>query len=182
MKIICIAGSAQHGKDTLAKHLKIQLEKNGNKVLIAHHADYLKYLAQTYFGWNGLKNEKGRTLLQKLGTDVIRKIDPDFWKNILMDLFLTLDDDANDSEFKFDYAILSDCRFPNELDSYKECFDTTTIKIHRIDFDNGLTEKQKNHPSETALNDYSFDITINCNSGEEYVKQHAIHLIEEELV
>ena len=44
MKIVCISGKAQHGKDTTAKLLEEILEAQGNRVLIAHYGD----LSSTY--------------------------------------------------------------------------------------------------------------------------------------
>ena len=44
MKVICISGKAQHGKDTSAKLIKMILEANGYKVLIAHYGDLVKYI------------------------------------------------------------------------------------------------------------------------------------------
>lgn len=69
MKIVCISGKAQHGKDTTAKLLEEILEAQGNRVLIAHYGDLVKYVCKTFFGWDGKKDEKGRTLLQRVGTD-----------------------------------------------------------------------------------------------------------------
>ena len=43
MKVICISGKAQHGKDTTAGILKDQLESDGYRVLIAHYADSVSY-------------------------------------------------------------------------------------------------------------------------------------------
>ena len=42
-------------------------------------ADPLKRLAMRWFGWNGEKDEAGRRLLQKLGTDVGRAYNTDIW-------------------------------------------------------------------------------------------------------
>ena len=64
MKVICISGKARHGKDTLAGILKTHLEDQGNKVLIAHFGDLVKYICEKFFDWNGQKDEEGRTLLQ----------------------------------------------------------------------------------------------------------------------
>ncbi len=41
----------------------------GYKVLIAHYADLVKYVAKTFFEWNGEKDEYGRSLLQHIGTE-----------------------------------------------------------------------------------------------------------------
>lgn len=41
MKVICISGKAQHGKDTTAGMMKTALESIGHTVLIAHYGDLL---------------------------------------------------------------------------------------------------------------------------------------------
>jgi len=175
MKVICIAGKAQNGKDTLAQCLMEELHKRGERVLIYHHADYLKYLCKQYFGWDGNKDETGRTILQKVGTDIVRTKKPSFWVDTAIDFLSVFQDN-------YDYFLIPDCRFQNEIDSYKPLYDTTSIRIHRLDFISNLTPEQKLHPSETALDDYSFDITINCPSGVEKVKEYVDALIEEGLV
>ena len=77
--IIPISGKAQHGKDTAAKILKEKLEDEGYRVLIMHYADYLKFGCTTYLGWDGQKDDYGRTLLQQVGTNQMRHQYPDFW-------------------------------------------------------------------------------------------------------
>ena len=72
MKIITISGKAQHGKDTTAEMLKKKLEELQYKVLIIHYADYVKYVCRQYFNWDGNKDEKGRTILQQVGTNLAR--------------------------------------------------------------------------------------------------------------
>jgi len=67
MKCITISGKAGHGKDTFAKNLKKDLEAQGLRVFIFHYADYIKMLAKEIYGWNGEKDEKGRSILQNLG-------------------------------------------------------------------------------------------------------------------
>ena len=90
MKVITISGKAQNGKDTTAGFLKDALEADGYSVLITHYGDLLKYICQKFFNWNGEKDEKGRSLLQYVGTDVIRAEQPDFWVGFvsnILDLF-----------------------------------------------------------------------------------------------
>ena len=149
-KIICISGKAQHGKDTTAAILKTALEHNGNKVLIFHYADLLKYLCKQYFGWNGQKDEAGRTLLQYVGTDVVREKQPDYWVNFAKD-FLNLFID------EWDYVLIPDCRFPNEVEVMKSNFDTMHVRVVRPNFTSPLSDEQKKHPSEVALDDYPYD-------------------------
>lgn len=175
MKIITISGLAQHGKDTTATIFKNKLEKLGYKVLIIHYADYLKFICKQYFGWNGVKDEKGRSLLQKIGTDKIRKIDPDFHVSIVAKLINVF---AND----FDYFLIPDTRFPNEIEYLKnKNYDVLSIRVNRINFENGLTEEQRNHPSEIALNNYKFDRIITYENGIEYVEMAVDQFIKNEI-
>ncbi len=175
MKVVCLSGKAQHGKDSFANAISDQLSKKGQRVLIYHHADYLKYLCKQYFGWDGAKDDKGRTILQHIGTDIVRTKKPTFWVDTAIAFFELFQDD-------YDYVLIADCRFQDEVDSYKPIFHTTSLRIHRPDFDNGLTPEQKSHASETALDNYSFDITINCPSGLDNVRDYAKMLVEEGLV
>ena len=83
MKCISISGPAGHGKDTLANKLKNLLEAKGKKVFILHYADYLKMVATQVYNWNGIKDEVGRDILQKLG-DKMRAQDEFFVINELL--------------------------------------------------------------------------------------------------
>ena len=62
----------------------------------------------------------------------------------------------------FDVIIVSDARFKDEIDIQRDIFKKIiTIRVERPNFDNGLTEEQKNHPSEVDLDDYDkFDYYI----------------------
>lgn len=172
MEVICIGGSALAGKDSMANCLTQILSEKGYKTLIIHHADYLKFVCKQYFGWDGVKDEKGRTLLQYIGTDVARKKDPYFWVSVVKSFISMFGQD-------YDFIFIPDCRFVSEIETYKELYKTTSIRMHRPNFDNGLTDAQKNHESEIALNNYPFDITINCSSGIDNVMESAKTLLEE---
>lgn len=153
MKVIEISGKSGHGKDETAKILKYKLEKLGNKVMILHFADNLKYIAEKYYGWNKLKDESGRTLLQTLGVSA-RNRNPDYWVNIVYELIITFFGDM-------DYILISDTRFLNEV-FYLENkgFDLITLRVTRLNFENNLTEEQRNHVSETELDNFDFDYHI----------------------
>lgn len=158
MKIVAISGHAQNGKDTIAGMLKTRLERQGKRVLITHYADLLKYICKAFFGWNGEKDEKGRKLLQEVGTDVIRGQQPDFWVNFTIQMLQFFGD-------KWDFVLIPDSRFPNEIDALKnKGFDVTHLRIVRTNFKSPLTEEQQRHPSETALDDVVPDIVV-WNSG-----------------
>lgn len=148
LKLILITGKAQHGKDTAAQTLKFAIEADGKKVLITHYADLLKYICKTFFGWNGEKDEAGRTLLQRVGTDVIRKQAPDFWARFIKTILSFFPNE-------WDYVIIPDCRFPNEI-MFFDSVEPTTIKVVRPNFKSSLTAEQQQHPSETALDNCNF--------------------------
>jgi len=158
-KIYLISGKAQSGKDSTANFLK---EKLDGKSLIIHNADYLKYMAKEYMGWDGEKGEVGRGILQFLGTEKVRigLKKPLFWVEKTCDVIDIL-------ENEFDYFLVPDTRFLNEIYLPKARFPNcvSSIRINRLNFDNGLTKSQKNHPSETGLDNFNFDYYINSESG-----------------
>lgn len=145
MKILAISGHAQNGKDTVAGLLRDALKADGNRVLVAHYADLLKYMCRTFFDWGGNKDEKGRHILQYVGTDVIRKQAPDFWVDFISSVLTYFNEN-------WDWVLIPDSRFPNEIDKLvSNGFDVTHIRVVRPNFKSPLTEEQQKHPSETAL-------------------------------
>jgi len=162
-KIILISAKAQHGKDSTANIIYEELTKRGKKVLITHFADLLKYICKTFFGWNGNKDDKGRSILQYVGTNVVRKKEPDYWVNFVKSILNLFPDE-------WDYIIIPDCRFPNEADGFDN-YDHINLRITRTDFKSSLTEDQQKHPSETALDNYEFDYYINTKSGLDNVRR-----------
>ena len=163
MKIILITGKARSGKDTAAEFIRETLEENGRSVLVTHYADLVKYVCTKFFGWNGLKDDTGRTLLQKVGTDCVRRENPDFWVDFILFMLECFPDE-------WDYVIIPDCRFRNEYEKpVREKFDTTLLRIVRPGYDGGLSESQKSHPSETEQDELFPDQTIvNDGSVDEY--------------
>lgn len=159
MKVICISGRAQHGKDTAAQMMQKYLWGYGKRVLIIHNADLLKYMCKSFFGWNGEKDENGRTLLQYVGTDIVRVKKPDFWIGFIADVLEMF-------ETEWDYVLIPDCRFPNEITVLKDRgFDVIHVSIVRSNFDNALTQQQLAHPSETAMDGFAANAVIQNDGG-----------------
>ena len=97
--------------------------------------------------WDGLTPRK---ILQLLGTEAGREIiHPNIWVNSLFADYTT---DSN--------WIITDVRFPNEAQAIK---DRGGIVI-RVERPGGESHCGGAHASETALDDYDFDIVIN-NDG-----------------
>lgn len=162
---ITISGKAKAGKTLTANILKDELEKYGNKVAIVPFAGYLKYIAKQYYGWNGSKDEQSRTLLQQLGTEKVRPRHPNFWVDTVREFIEVFGND-------FDYIISDDCRFGNEIEfSSHYNISHLSIKVNRVNYDSGLTEIQKNHPSERALDNYKFNVYLEAETGKENLER-----------
>ena len=175
MKVIAVSGHAGSGKDTVGRMLETKLEADGASVQIMHYADLLKYICKSFFGWNGEKDEAGRTLIQYVGTDVVRKNNPDYWVNFIADML----DFFGES---WDYVVIPDTRFPNEIDHLIERgFDTVHVRVERPCFESSLTDEQKSHESETALDETipNYYITNDGDINDLYTK--VSKLVTEEL-
>lgn len=168
MKIIALSGKAESGKNFYADLLKNYIECSFNeKVCLIAFADVLKHTAKTYFGWNGEKDEVGRSLLQKVGTELREKNNPDIWTNITCDLIKFMSSE-------YEWFIVTDVRFERELLTLRMRFSQVyPVRIERfvVDVDsfedncykaattiepyiNHLTEAQQKHSSETELDNY----------------------------
>lgn len=159
MRVILISGTARSAKDTSAFMMKELFEKKGKKVLIIHYADNLKLFCKNHLGWDGDKTKKeGRELLQWFGTDVVRKNYEDTWVDMEVALLKGI-------KTLYDYIIIPDVRFPNEIYKMSNNFDCVTVRVKRPNFDNGLTEEQKKHPSEIALKDFPMEYELINDDG-----------------
>ena len=173
MKIITISGHAQNGKDTVANIIRKNLIERQYDVLVTHYADLLKYICKTFFDWDGNKDEHGRHILQYVGTDIIRKKDPDFWVDFISSVLKFFDN-------YWDWVIIPDTRFPNEIDKLKSNgFDVTHIRVERANYENSLTHKQQTHLSETALDGITPDYYINNDGSLEDLESLISDWIEE---
>lgn len=170
MIVIPISGKAGHGKDTLAGYMKTVFENHGKKVLVTHYGDLVKYICRMFFGWDGQKDEAGRTLLQYVGTDIVRAQSPDYWVTFIKDMLTFFSD-------QWDYVLIPDTRFPNEVDCLSPLY-VLHIRIYRPGF-SMLTEEQQKHPSETALDDYqNIQFRVNNNQGLDELSCCAVTLAE----
>lgn len=175
MKVILVSGKAQNGKDTVAQIMAMSLKNDGKHVLVTHYADLLKFICKNYFGWNGEKDEAGRRMLQYVGTDVIRKQNPSLWVDFVALMLKYFHEN-------WDYVIIPDCRFPNEVSTMVDNgFDTVHIRVVRDGFKTPLTEEQQKHPSETALDDVVPDYYIHNDGTLDDLTRSINNLIKENL-
>ena len=174
-KIFIISGKARHGKNTVADLIKEYYENQNLKVINDSYAYYIKDYAKRISNWDGNENTKPRELLQQLGTNLIRQnIDRLFFINRMIE-------DLKVFSYFYDIITISDGRFEEELDLIKNKFDNVIlIKVDRPNFDNGLTQEQKNHPTETSLDNYNkFDYIIENDSTIENLKEKVNQILKE---
>jgi hypothetical protein len=140
------------------------MEVDGKKVLIVHFADLVKFVCKEFFNWDGQKDEKGRSLLQYVGTDKVRAKFPDYWVDFIINMLDVFGEN-------WDWVIIPDTRFPNEIEKMRQKnIDVIHMRVFRDNFDSGLTAEQAKHASETALDDSSPDIFINNRGDLEFLR------------
>lgn len=179
MKAILISGKSGSGKDQFANYVHEYLDKKDYRVLTIHFADAVKFFAREYYNWNGEKDVVGRTLLQRLGTDIVRKKYPNFWGEIVGKFIAATEQD-------WDYVLIPDWRFANEyivVNYYNK--DTITVRINRLNADGtfylnpNLTEEQHHHSSECDLDDYYCDYMIDNSHSLEDLQEQAKEFVKE---
>lgn len=168
-KIIAFAGRKQSGKTTCSFYLEEVLKLKGKSVKIYNFADPLKQnicidiLGLTYeqcYGSDDSKNElvdcywdnhqlSAREVMQIVGTDIFRKMKQNVWSDAIV---------RRIQKEKIDFAIIADCRFPNEVDAIKQS-EGIIIKLTR-------NPHNSNHTSEIALDpdhydNINFDLVLN---------------------
>jgi len=175
-EIILISGKAQHGKNAFADLLENELENNGYKIVVDAFAKYIKGYLKDYYEWDGLnKNEFVRSKLQWLGTERIKED-----LNYKCFHAKRLSEDFNIIQDDFDYFIVPDTRFEDEIFIMKSMFPNKVIsvRIERDGFTGGLTEEQLRHKSETGLDNFKFDVVIKNNGTLEDLKNEVKNFVK----
>lgn len=142
--IVLVSGKAGSGKDTVAMMAAEYMAARDKQVLITHFADELKDMCRKCFYWDGIKDEYGRSLLQRVGS-AYRSIDQDFWVRSTANLIRHINPDV---------AIVADARYDNEILFWEHRgYRTYHIHVDRKEYDSKLTHKQQAHESENGISD-----------------------------
>lgn len=176
MKIFLITGSSRHGKDTIGNYIEEYCRENNIKVCRTQISKHIKMYVKDYFGWDGRDETKPRTLLQHLGTDIIREQmnKPYFFAN------RTVEDLEILSHF-FEVGMVTDIRVPLEIESIKEKFDdVVVIKVVRINYETEMTLEQQKHKIENSMNDYNDYDYILTNDTLEQLREDVIEVLKKE--
>ena len=169
-KIIILSGKAESGKNKVADIFKNIYEEKKIKTVIISYAFYLKEYAKKITTWNGEEETKPRTFLQQIG-DYVKKIDNKFLINRLLQ-------DIEVYKNYFDVIIVSDARFIEEINCIKEKYENVSV-INIIGKENSLNNIEKNHITETALDNYNlYDFIIENKGSIEELEQNVKNIVE----
>ncbi len=159
--IILLSGKAGTGKSFFAEKLRLAFEYRNYNVEVQHFASVLKSIAKQYFWWDGVKDEKGRKLLQHLG-DVGREYDKNVWVKNLIELRL-----MTSPKYPQDVIIIDDWRFPNEYQYLKDNLNYSIYTIEMIAPDRAILKGEAaKHISEVALEEFnSYNFIVNNSEG-----------------
>lgn len=161
--VIGLGHRARHGKDTIANvicHAYPEARRYS-------FADDLKAYCRIVHQMVG----KDAPLLQRVGMEW-REKDPEVWVRSVY---------GKIAEERPMLAILTDVRFPNELDFVKQ-LGGTTIRVTRYQPDGSMyvdPSRPADHPSEIALADASWDIEIYNSSDVASLETIALHAIDD---
>lgn len=171
-KIYILTGKAGSGKNVAASIIKEYYEQNNVKAIELAYASYLKEYIKKITNWDGNEQTKPRELLQQLGVELIKN---NIKKNLLIE---RITDDIKVYSYFFDVIIITDARFEEEIEEIKKISDKVTV-INIEGKENNLTEQQKKHITETALNDYNkYDYKIENKESKEILKRKIYEILE----
>ena len=150
-KIIAFSARKQGGKTTATDYLNEVFTESNRAVEVINFADPLKYFVQEYFCpsgeyWCDIREENKNTMLycgktirevlQIVGTDWFRTLDPDYWVRKWKVAVL---------QSKAEIILCGDVRFPNEIRAIQS-LGGKVCRLMRNPF------PDDKHASETALN------------------------------
>jgi len=150
--VIGITGLARSGKDTVADMLVGQygFYKIGM-------ADPIYKIAREYYGWDGQKDDRGRKLLQDIGT-IGREYNENVWVNYTK---ATINDIICKSHFitsrRTVRIIVCGVRYQNEVDLVRS-YDSN--QLWRVEGRGGLNGEVAGHSSEQYINEFKADQII----------------------
>lgn len=171
-KIYLLSGKAKSGKDEVSKIITNYYKDK--KCISLSYSYYLKDYIKRITNWDGNNETKPRDLMQEIGIDLIKnKIN----KNLLINRLL---EDIEFFSYFYDIIVITDARLKEEIDlPISKYSNITTIRINRENYDNMLTINQKNHITETDLDNYTnFDYIID-NSNYEDLEKRVKQILEE---
>jgi hypothetical protein len=176
--VLLISGKKRHGKNQAAIFFKEAFKKHNITAEQFAFADSVKDVVARdfrYFTYEHLYGDKKEVLIpeyKKTCREVMqfvgefyRTVEPNYWVNILKEKLTRLM-----YKQQFDVAMITDCRYPNEMDwdGFK-CYSPLSAEIvcpviEAIRINRAIEDANDLHSSEVSLDDYDFKRVI-FNSG-----------------
>lgn len=153
-KLFIISGKAGSGKNKISTIISNYY--TNKKSITISFGHYIKDYAKRVSDWDGNENNKPRELLQQLGIQLIKnKIN----KNLFINRIL---EDIEIFSYFYDIIIINDARLVDEMEILKQKYpNSISIRVIRNNYDNKFSKEQKNHITETDLDNYNdFDYII----------------------
>lgn len=177
--VFMISGKAGSGKGAVGNALEQELMKDGYPVLHIAFGDAVKDALVRYYDWDGNKDINGRAMLQRLGTEQMRHMFPDFWaEHVAKFIAATRKDHL--------YVIIDDWRFMNEFDVISDYnTEVVTIRVERYNEDGSkyvnpnMTAEQRAHQSEIELDKFPFDYIIENRGSLEDLEDNVLTILED---
>lgn len=157
VKLFLITGEAGVGKSTYAHRLADDV--NAEVLEISKPIKDIAY----ELGWDGLKDEYGRSLLQRIGREG-RELSYKIWvNNLLKEIFrhMFVKQEQVSREIKTFRFIVPDVRFDDEVLFLKEHFND--VEVHKVvidNFESDLTEEQKRDLTERGISEELIDRVV----------------------
>lgn len=171
MRIFLIAGKSGSGKGEIAKLIKEYYIYKLEKCVITEYSKPLKNIVQELTDWDGNTNTKPRGYLQELG-DQIRNIDNKYFTNLMLNKLRIY-------ENLVDNVVISDVRFPNEIEEIKLNYDDVyAVYVENQFSKSNLTIEEQSHITETALENYDEFDYILANDTRESLKDKVFNYLE----
>ena len=163
MTVIGFGHKARHGKDTCVA----AIAKAIPGATRFSFADDLYAVCRVLYGMKG----KDPVLLQKVGLFYREVYGPDVWVRSVYSKMLAE---------RPKLALVSDVRFPNEMEFVKQ-LGGMTVKVERRNEHGDLfvdPSRPADHPSETALNNTVWDVTLINSQTVERLERKAVDLAQ----
>lgn len=178
--IIGFTGKKGHGKTTASSHATQVLEQKGYKVI---HLRFKDAIIETMWNkLNGTLTQFGvhygmsieelfdkkppmmRVLMQEVGTEIYRAINPDYW---VLEWYKKLHVVTQEVKEEESLVVLTDdVRFVNEFQLLK-AKGGKLLRINRTGYDDGIGN---NHATETEMDTFSPDYVLEATTKEELEK------------
>lgn len=174
-KIYVLSAKAGNGKNKVASYIGSICKKDNKKTINLSYASYLKGYAKNILGWDGNEETKPREFLQQIGVELIKNnIDSRM-------LVKRIVEDIKVYSYFYDVITISDARFFEEIETIREEFtNVIVIHIHGLEDKNNLTKLEKEHATETSLDNYSdYDYDIDNSGTLDQLKEKVESIINE---